>query len=187
MRRWLPILLIITLLLTGCSSESEQLDKAMSLRESLQKCSGCSFQAVITADYGETVNTFTLACTADSLGSLRFQVVDPESISGISGTITKDGGTITFDDKALAFSLLADEQLSPVSAPWVFLHTLLGGYICGYGEDGDLLRITLDDTFQGETLQSDIWLDASDCPVRCEILYNGKRILSLDVRDFTIV
>ncbi len=187
MRRWLPFLLIFTLFLTGCSSENEQLDKAMSLRENLQKSNGCSFQAVITADYGDTVHTFTLACTTDALGSLSFRVVAPESISGISGTITNDGGTITFDDKALAFALLADDQLSPVSAPWVFLHTLLGGYICGCGKDGEYSRITLDDTYRGETLQSDIWLDASDNPVRCEILYNGRRILSLDVRDFTLV
>lgn len=187
MRRLLPVLLIFAFVLTGCIPENEQLDKAMLLRESLQKSKGCSFRAVITADYGETLHTFTLACTADALGSLNFQVKEPDSIFGIAGSITKDGGTITFDGKALAFPLLADDQLSPVCAPWVFLHTLLGGYISGCGKDGEYSRITLDDTYCGETLQSDIWLDASDCPVRCEILYKGKRILSLDVRDFTLV
>ena len=187
MKRWFPVLLVLMLLLSGCSEESLQMDKALALRDNLQKGDGCSFTAVITADYGETIHTFTLACESDSLGNVRFHVTAPDSISGIAGTISKDGGTITFDDQALAFSLLADGQLSPVSAPWVFLHTLLGGYICSCGEDGEYVKFSLDDTYLGQTLQTEIWLDAADLPIRCEMMYDGKRILSLDVREFTFL
>jgi hypothetical protein len=76
-------------------------------------------------------------CEADSQGSVSFRVVSPESISGITGSVDRDQGKLTFDDKALAFDLLADGQLSPVSAPWVMIHTLRGGYLSSCAESGD--------------------------------------------------
>ena len=75
-------------------------------------------------------------CKADSSGNLTFTVVKPETISGITGTLSGDGGNLTFDDTALHFELMAENQLSPVSAPWILIKTLRNGYItsnhCSY-------------------------------------------------------
>lgn len=148
---------------------------------------GCSFQARITADYGETVRQFTLQCTAHTDGSVSFTVVEPESISAITGTLSKQAGELTFEGAALAFPLLADGELSPVSSPWLFVNTLRSGYLRSGGLDGGDIRLTIDDSYEEEALQLDIWLDAQELPKYVEILWQGRSILSMEVSDFTFV
>ena len=175
------------LLLTGCSSGHQAIDRALELRSRLQGGSGCRFTAKITADYGDTIQYFTVDCKGDDRGGLEFTVKSPETIAGICGSISEDGGKLTFDDVALAFPLLTQEQISPVSGPWIFLRTLRGGYLTNAGEDNGLLRVTIDDTYEEDALKLDIWLDGENMPVRAEILYDGCRILSLEVENFEIL
>lgn len=177
---------ILLLMLPGCSRTQARIDRCMELRARLLR-SACSFTAEITADYGDKVYTFTLGCTGDSQGNLTFEVLAPESISGITGTVTGEGGFLTFDDTALQFDLMADGTVTPVSAPWIFVKTLRGGYLTAAGEDGELLRVTIDDSYEDDALQLDIWLDSENVPVQAEILYDGRRILSLILRDFSIL
>lgn len=179
-------LLLTLLLLTGCSDSRARIDRAMELRSRLLSSDGCGFTAEITADYGDELHTFSMDCTCDSQGNLSFTVTEPETISGITGTIAQDGGRLTFDDTALEFPLLADDQLTPVSAPWIFLKTLRGGYLTSAGEEGELLRLTIDDSYEEDALHLDIWLNADNTPVRADILYDGRRILSLSIADFRI-
>lgn len=174
----------LLILLSGCSSENRELVRAMSFRDRLLEADGCSFYAVITADYGDLLHRFLEDCTADAAGNLSFVVTAPESISGIRGTVSEKGGTLDFEDTALYFDLLTDDQLTPVSAPWIFLRTLRSGCITSVCMDADMLRITADDSYADDALQLDIWLNEADVPVRGEILYDGRRILSVDVEDF---
>ena len=186
MKRLLAIV-VLFLFLPGCSRADDSLSRAISLREKVLYASGCCFDAIITADYKDYVYTFSLNCEVDNKGNLKFTVTDPETISGISGTVSDAGGTLTFDNNALAFDVLADGQITPVSAPWHFMNTLRGGYFSACGDDGEYLRISADDSYEGETLHFDIWLDENDLPLRGEILWQGRRIISLDVRNFRFV
>lgn len=183
MRRFFALLLMV-ILFCGCDAGGSEMDRALALRERVLKSNGCTFEAVITADYGDKIYTFTMLCQADASGTLSFQVTDPESISGIAGAISEKGGQLAFDDTVLAFELLADGQLSPVSAPWIFLHTLRSGYLNACGEDGMGLRIEIDDSYAEDALHLSIWTDENDLPIRTEILWQGRRILAIDVRAF---
>lgn len=179
------ILLVLTFVffLSGCTSS--ELDRALMIREQLQNGSGCEFVAEITADYSDVIYEFELFCKSDPLGNLEFTVISPETISGIRGKISDDGGALSFDDKLLAFELMADDQISPVSAPWILLKTLRGGYIraCSRSEDG--LMLIIDDSYEDDSLQLDIWIDESNIPLSAEILWDGRRILSLKITNFT--
>lgn len=179
------IICMLLVLLTGCTKTRSRIDRCMELRSRLLRAD-CSFTAEITADYGDKLYTFSLACRADPQGNLSFEVVQPESIAGITGTVTGEGGFLTFDDTLLQFDRMADDTVSPVTAPWIFLKTLRGGYLTSAGEDGELLQITIDDSYEEDALQLDIWLDGENLPVRGEILYDGRRIVSLIVSDFSI-
>lgn len=179
-------LILSLLLLSGCANADRQIDRAMELRSRLLNGQGCGFTAGITADYGDELYTFTLECQGDEQGNVTFTVVEPETIAGITGSITQEGGKLTFDDTALEFPLLADDQVTPVSAPWLLLKTLRGGYLTSAGEDGELLRLTINDSYEEDALQLDIWLDGENIPVRADILYDGRRILSLTIGDFQI-
>jgi len=184
-RMW--ALMGLTVFLTGCSVTNDPLDRAMAFRDSLLSANGCSYTAEITADYGEELYTFSMDCQGSTGGDVAFAVTTPEVISGITGTVSDSGGALTFEDTALHFDLLTDDQLSPVSAPWVFLRTLRSGCISSACMEEDLLHITADDSFEDDALTLDIWLDGENRPRRADVLYDGKRILSLKVENFTLL
>lgn len=179
-------LLLLVFLLSGCSGASREIERGMALRAKLLKATCCSFDTQITADYGDKTYQFSMACQGDAQGNLTFTVTAPETIAGITGQVTSQGGKLTFDDVALQFDLMADDQVTPVSAPWILLKTLRSGYLTAAGMEGDQLRLTVDDSYEDDALTLDIWLDGDDLPVRAEILYDGRRILSLSVANFQV-
>ena len=181
------ILLLITLLLTGCSNENNELDRMMEFRASLLSGMGCSFRAVVTADYQTEQYQFTMDCRGDEQGNLQFTISEPNSISGISGGISGEGGKLTFDDdQALAFETMADGQITPVTAPWLLVKTLRGGYVTSCGTEEDLLRVSIDDCYEEDALRLDVWF-IDDKPAHAEVLWENRRVLSLDVTNFEIL
>ncbi len=183
MKRLVAIVTLV-FLLSGCSSKDAQMDRVLALRSKVLQSKGCTFDAVITADYGKELCEFTLSCTADEKGNVQFTVKEPAGIAGITGSISAQGGKLTFDDKAVAFELLADGQFSPVSSPWLFVKTLRGGYIASCGKDGDHLLATIHDSYKDDALVLDIWFGAEDIPIRAEILWKDRRFLSMEVKNF---
>lgn len=147
----------------------------------------CSFGAEITATYAETSYTFFVQCKVDANGDLTFSVSEPATIAGITGTVTGSGGRLTFDDKALAFSLLADGEVSPVSAPWLLMKTLRSGYIRSCCQEDSGLRLSIDDSYEANALRLDVWLGEGDVPVFAEIMWQGRRVLSMKVENFIFV
>ena len=179
-------LMLALVILTGCTGKRDEMDRAMNLRAKLLGSEGCSFTAQICADYGDAVHEFTLYCEGMNNGNLGFRVEAPETLSGITGRFRGEEGELTFDDVALAFPLLADGQVTPVSGPWIFLKTLLGGYLTACNQEEDYLHLTIDDSYEEDALQLEIWLDASDIPVQAEIIYGGRRILTMKIENFQI-
>lgn len=177
-------LILCAMILCGCASGSELTDRAMALRGKLQTAEGCSFDVAVTADYGDQTYTFAMGCSFDAHGNLSFTVKEPESIAGITGKIDANGGKLTFDDHMLAFPMLADGQVTPVSAPWLLYKTLIGGYFHTAVEEVDLLHLQIDDSYEDHALRLDIWLGIGDLPVRAEVLYQNRRILTLEVENF---
>lgn len=180
------VLLIVCVMLMGCSGKDAELQRAMSLRAKLL-ASSCAFDGEITADYGDEIYTFSVTCEGDSQGTVGFRVTAPESIAGITGIADQEGGKLTFSTTALAFPLLADDQLSPAGAPYILLKTLRGGYLTAANMEDGLLRLTIDDSYSDDAMQLDIWLNDADQPVRAEILYDGRRILTMTVSNFQIL
>ena len=178
--------ILVAVLLCGCSGNAQQLDRAMALRGKIQQ-KEVTFDTVITADYGDKVYTFGMQCHADTMGNLKFTVTEPQSISGVSGTVSKGSGKLTFDDKGLAFDVLADDLISPVSGPWVLMQTLRGGYLTSCVQEGELLRVAIDDSYEENALHLEVWLNSEDIPQQCEVYWQGRRLLSMDVKNFTFL
>ncbi len=184
MKRWAVCFLL--LFLTGCSGDKE-IDEGMKLRSRLLQAEKCSFSLCIDAESGEQLYAFSMDCIADSSGSISFTVTQPETIFGISGTLSSAGGAVTFNDTALDFQLHSEDQLSPVSAPWILMNTLRSGYIASACTEDGSVRLSVDDSFREDALRLDIWLDAAQLPEHADVLQNGRRVLSLDVSNFVIV
>ena len=183
----LAAMLIALVILTGCTGKGNEMDRAMGLRAALLGSEGCTFTAHLCADYGDELHEFTLYCEGKNSGDLGFRVEEPESIEGITGRFQGEKGELTFDDMAVAFPLLADGQVTPVSGPWILLKTLLGGYLTACNQEGDLLHLTISDSYAEDALQLEIWLDGEDRPVQAEILYGGRRILTMEIENFQIL
>lgn len=180
------LLISFLLVLTGCSNTSSEIERGMALRSKLQQADSCSFDAEITADYGDSLYTFAMSCQGNTKGDVAFSVTSPESIAGITGVIDDEGGKLTFEDVALQFDTMADDQVTPVVAPWIFLKTLRSGYLTSACTEEGQIRLTMDDSYEEDALQLDIWLTEDEIPIRAEILYDGRRILSLNVENFVI-
>lgn len=180
------VIIVLTLVLSGCDWENRELERGMELRTKLLKAEEVSFRADISADYGDSLQLFSMNCLADPQGNVRFEVTAPDTIAGITGTVEEGSGALTFDGTALHFDLLTDEQLTPVSAPWILLRTLRSGYLTGAGTEDDELRLTIDDSYEDNALQLDVWMDRQDFPQFAQILYDGKSILSVKIEDFQI-
>lgn len=178
--------LLCAVLLTGCGSQKASLDKAMALRSKLIASQGCAFDAVITADYGKETQSFRVSCQADYKGDLTFTLLQPETIKGITGKISGDSGMLTFDDQVLAFELLAEGQITPVSGPWLLVRALLGGNVKSCTEEDDMLRLSVDDGYQDDAVRLEIWLEENH-PKFAEVVWKDRRILTLEIENFRIL
>ena len=78
--------------------------------------------------------------------------------------------------------MLTDDQITPVSAPWILMRTLRGGYITSC-TDG---RITIDDSYDDDALKLDITLNGEKIPSFVEIYWKNRRILTLEVKSFVL-
>jgi hypothetical protein len=174
-------------LISGCSAEENGLDAGMELRSKLIKADTVSFCVDISADHGNALDLFSLECSSDREGTVSFRVAAPDSISGITGQISGKSGALTFDETVLYFPLVAQERLSPVSAPQVLINALKSGYLRASGIEENQIRLTIDDSYENDALQVDIWLDEEKLPRRAEVLCEGRMILSLDVSNFEIL
>ena len=177
--------LVFVFLLCGCGRKDDALDKALAMRQRLQGAA-CTFECTVTADYGEKIHVFSMRCAAELSGDMTFEVVSPESISGITGVVSHNKGKLTFDDKALAFELLADGQFSPVSAPWILIRTLRGGYLTSCTETDYGMLLCIDDSYDSDPLRLDVRMDKDGNPVSAEILWQGRRILSMEIENFQL-
>lgn len=183
-KKLLLCFLLLWAILPGCQTREDPVEQALELRSRLVSSDGYTFDAEITADFGDKVYEFGMRCQADSGGNLSFTVTAPQSIAGITGRIDGQGGKLTFDDKALAFELLAEGRLSPVSGPWVLVHTLHFGYItsCAQAENG--VTVYINDSYEDEALNLSVYLGSDGLPTGAEIFWQGSRVLSLTVRNF---
>lgn len=181
------VVLVLLMCLSGCAGTASELERGMALRSRLLQAEQVSFTADIAADYADTLQLFSMDCVSDAEGNLTFTVTAPESIAGITGSISDGEGRLTFEETALHFELLTDDQLNPVSSPWILMKTLRSGYLTSAGMDGELLRLTIDDSYEDDALQLDIWLGEGDLPQRAEICYDGRTILTLSVKAFQLL
>lgn len=186
MRRVVCLLVLFVVFLTGCA-ERNAMDSAMALRERFLSSAGCSFDAMIVADYSDMVFEFGLACRSDSTGKVLFEVTSPESISGITGYIDASSGNLTFDDMILGFSTIADGYLTPVSVPWIMVKGILGGYLSACTVNGSSQILFIDDTYLSEIFQLQLTLDEEGNPAFCEVIWKDRRILSMKIENFAFL
>lgn len=181
MKRFFPLLLI---LLMGCTGPDPAMEAALDLRTRCLSAEGVTFTAEIRADYITQIEEFSLECASGADGAMTFRVLEPEEIADIRGTVGGTEGTVEFDDTVLAFPLMAEGRLSPLSGPWVVLKAIRTGCILAAGREGELVHVTIDDSYEENAVTVDIWLEDGR-PQEAEIAWEGRRCLSMTFDDFS--
>ena len=182
MKRTLAVLLAI-LFLTGCSLKQSEMDSALDLRNQLLT-DGYTCDVTVTAEYLEKKYTFAMHCSVKQDGKLLFKVISPDTIAGITGNVSAEGGQFTFDDKALLFETVADGRITPVTSPWLVFKGLRSGYIRGCEKYRNGMLVQLNDSYEENAYQIDVLTDAHNIPISAEIYWQGRRILLLQIENF---
>jgi hypothetical protein len=126
-------------------------------------------------------------CSVDAFGDMTFSVVEPDSLRGIVGHIRNAGADLLFENAILTFPTIADGFLSPVTAPWILLRGLRSGYFSAFAEEGDGILVEIDDSYQGQPFQIDVLLTNGTTPKNAQVIWKGRRILSVELENFAIV
>lgn len=180
-------LLLVVIVLTGCSANTNGINDVVTLRNNLQNSSGCSFDVSVTTDYGDSLSSFALSCNYDKQQNLEITVLKPETISNIKCKISGEKGQLTFDEEVVVFEMIADGQITPISTPWLLMKALSGAYINATANEKEGMLVRLDDSFNGTLYSVDLWLDENDVPKLAEIIWEGKRIVSMTISNFKIL
>ncbi len=180
----LLICVMMVLVLSGCQGQAAPTQKAIDFRTALLGTGGCSFTAVIDADFGDRVYSFSVACVFKTDGTAELEVLQPEEIAGIRAQVTGQSAALEFQDIALDFGVMADGRVSPMEACHLLGQCWTAAYISCAGSDGELERVTYLDGYEDEEVTVDTWLSEAGLPVYAEISYQGTRCLTLQISDF---
>ena len=182
--RLLMVILLSFTCLFGCTSGRGSVSDGLIIREQMTTGDGCAFSASVTADYGDRMYSFTMDCTAQADGTINFTITEPESISGIKGSISQSGGKLLFDDTVLLFESLTSNQITPAIGPYLMVKAIQGGYIRSVCTQKDSIELTIDDSFRSQAFQALITLSVDHVLQGGEIFFNNRRILSIQVENF---
>lgn len=186
MRRTVWVCLLgVCLLLSGCGGEKNVLSPAIEFRAALVQADGCEFQAEITADFGESVEKFSLFCEAASDGATELTVTEPKTLAGITATVDAQTGTVTYDGMAMEFGLLANGNVIPAAMPSIVVRCWTSEYIASAGSEEELYRVTYQKDYAEKMLTVNTWYK-NGIPISADVCYNETRILNMTITDFRI-
>lgn len=184
MRRWMAVFALL-LPLWGCSAQENQLEEALHFRASLTQAGGCSFVGTITADFGDSVEQFTVSCRVSSDATTELTLLEPETLEGVTATVSADGGTVAYDGLMVEFGLLAQGNLIPAAAPAVVAGCWSSAYISSAAHDADGYRVTYERDYEEKRLTVDTFFK-NGLPYYAEVCYNQACVLQLEISNYTM-
>ncbi len=176
---FVPLLLILSLLLGGCTNKNEARFRAFS--EELRARNDAVLTAQVRAEYDDQSCAFTLRCAEDGSGGCTVEVIEPELIRGVRAHMSADGTRLLYDSVCVDTGE-GGSSLSPMGALPLLLGALREGALDSvWKEDGCLaVRLVPEDDI-GVT----VLFDADMRPDWAEIDRAGKTLFFIDVTEFT--
>ena len=198
MRKTVFCVLMMTLLLTGCTVGGSRGDVtpdelALRIRNEYQNASCCSGTAVVTVDYGLRVYDFTLDFVWRREGETLLTVTDPGEIAGLTAVVDAGESRLEFQGVSLGTGDLTGEGLTPLDYLPAVMAYIADGYMveCVFEMVGEreMLRILYRDPEKQpqEGLECTLWFDkAAHTLMRAEMAYQGQSVLHSGFVSFTL-
>ena len=159
-------LMILCLVLAGCSSTKEQ--KFETARNRLT-ASGVSMTAQVLADFGETVEEYVLDYSYDG-ETWTALVTAPEFAAGVTARITEDASELEYDGAILSTGDLTDGGIVPISAVPMIWETLKTGTVDSVWFEENLLTATM---IYDDSISMTIWINEQYEPVAATLAEDG--------------
>ncbi|MBQ8217631.1 MAG: hypothetical protein IJZ91_06700 [Oscillospiraceae bacterium] len=180
-RLYLPVLLILSLMLTGCGQNAAR-GKFLDFTEELGEKETLSFTADMRCEYEDKTVSFTLSYSADSEGS-TVTVVAPELIRGIRAHAKGGETALEYEDLVLDTGPLDSYGLTPMSALPVLVEAIKSGYVDSVWEEkGEYAALIVPSDNMNVQLNIDKY---TMCPVYAELVSDGRVTAFIHIRDWT--
>ena len=157
MKRMLILPLCLLLLCGGCGKKS---GAAADIQAQYGRIHTAQMEAEVTFHTPQENRSFTLQC-AFTPESSTVTVTAPETVAGVSATVSGGELTIAYDGAVLSAGSVG--RFGPVNALPCLLRAIGSGYLLEEGretlEDADCYRLTLDATAGDTPLKCTVWLD----------------------------
>lgn len=160
-------LMISCLLLCGCGrSKEKRMEEAC---ERLACGQEIALTAQVQANFGETVESYTLDCSYDG-EDWRILVTAPQAVAGIAARIGEHASEVEYEGAILSTGALLRRGISPIGAVPMVYEAVSGGVLDSVWEESQLLAgaFSYDDA-----LGATVWFDEENTLVAGELTENG--------------
>ncbi|MCQ2439756.1 MAG: hypothetical protein MJ074_08345 [Oscillospiraceae bacterium] len=170
-------LLILSLLLSGCSSRTEE--RLLERRQEFASAPLCFTARVSVLSEGAVWEFAGEVSAAGEEGELT--LLAPEELREVRVS-WGESSRLSYDGAVLVLPSLGTEQ-SPVSALPLLCRVLQRGYLLRYVQSGGCIT-----AFYGleDGAELSIGYDEALCPCFAELFVNGERELWMEISDFTV-
>jgi len=182
LRRFIAVLMMLSLLFSGCGKKTNSMQQALNFRTALLSANGCVFTADVTIEYPEKTYDFSMDCSFTD-DEATVTITKPETIAGICAVFHGKTAALEFQGVSLEFGTLANGYVAPLATPWILGSAWCEDYISAAGKDGDYDRVTWLKGYNDEELTIDTWFE-DNIPIYAEISYDGARVLQVKISGF---
>ena len=180
-RVYLPLLLCLSLCLSGCGKNTAR-EKTALFMQSISQQPHLLFTAQLRCEYTDRSLDFTLQCESDMEGC-QVTVIAPELIRGIRARVETDAGSLIYDDVTLDTGPLDDFGLSPMSALPLLLEAMKTAYVDSCWEEaGEYAAMLIPSDHMSIQLNLDKY---TLCPVYAELISDGRVTVFVRFLDWT--
>ena len=184
MKRILILPLCLLLLCGGCGKKS---GAAADIQAQYGRIGTAQMEAEVTFHTPQENRSFTLQC-AFTPESSTVTVTAPETVAGVSATVSGDELTIAYDGAVLSAGSVG--RFGPVNALPLLLRSIGSGYLLEESretlENTACYRLTLDTTAGDTPLTCTAWLDAETLlPRYAEFAADGTVVVSAKLLAFS--
>ena len=186
MKRYAAMLICLAALLSGCAAEQTD-TRAEDLQRKYAAMDGYAATVELTTAERDESTRYRLDVKSEG-GETRVTVLEPETIAGVSATVSGDALSLVYDGMALSAGGAATE-LNAVNGTDAVVRAAAEGFIAEHNHerygDADALRLCLETELNGETLHVAVWFDEQDAPLYAEIERDGWVMQYLEFTNFT--
>ncbi len=184
MKRFWILPLCLLLMCSGCGSKG---NGGADIQAQYARVAAAQMEAEVTFHTGQEDRSFTLRCDYTPESS-TVTVTAPETVAGITATVSGDGLTIGYDGAVLSAG--SGGLPGPVNALPYLLRALGSGYLLEQGRetlgDTDCYRLTLDAALGDTPLTCTAWLETETLlPRYAELTMEGTVVVSVELLAFS--